>query len=199
VRRKVLASAAVIGLLAAPAGQACFLEMGVNAGFSTSDPLTIPVLVAARGAAEAERIDWFASTDEEAVRNAILFLSFLPRIAAKAPIARADGGVVFSVLQVQTGYWTRYRVAEDGGLTAEAHHAGPETGENVIAVSDSALIGVLRGSLDFDAAREMGLIRGRGAGIEAAMGTFREIVAMFEASSFGARIRSGPIPLLDRS
>jgi hypothetical protein len=195
--RRALAPIAVAAGLAATPAQACFLEMGLAGGFATSDPLTIPVLVAGREAAAEARIGWFSSTDEEAVRAAILFLSFLPRIAAETPVAEGSGRV-FSVLQVQTGYWTRYRVAADGALAVEGHHAGPEAGEDVIALADSALIEILRGSLGFEAAREAGLIRGRGATVEAAMGSFREIVAAFEASSFGARIRSGPIPLIDR-
>jgi hypothetical protein len=197
--RRALIPAVAAACIAAGSAQACFLEMGLGGGFATSDPLTIPVLVAARGAAAEERIGWFASTDAEAMRSTILFLSFLPRIAAEAPLTGAHGGRVFSVLQVQTGYWTRYRVGEDGTLTAEGHHPGPAEGEDVIAVADSALIAILRGSLDFEAAQEAGLIRGRGATVEGAMGALREIVAAFEASSFGARIRSGPIPLIDRT
>jgi hypothetical protein len=194
--RTLLSAVAVAALATGPA-DACFLEMGVTGGFVTSDPLTIPVLVAAREAAAGERIGWFSSRDAEAVRNAILFLSAVPRFAGQTPIEAGVNEPAFSVLQAQTGYWTRYKVEEGGALTAEGHRTGPGAGDAVIVVSDSAFLAILRGRLDFSDAREAGLLRGRGAAVETAMSTFEDVVAAFRASSLGARISTQPIPLID--
>jgi hypothetical protein len=196
MRRAILSAVAVAALATGPA-DACFLETGLAGGFVTSDPLTIPVLVAAREAAAGERIGWFSSRDTEAVRNAILFLSAVPRFASHAPIEAGVNKPAFSVLQAQTGYWTRYKVEDNGALTAEGHRTGPGPGDAVIVVSDSAFLAILRGRLDFADARETGLLRGRGEAVESAMSTFADMVAAFRASSLGARISTQPIPLID--
>jgi hypothetical protein len=195
--RRTLLSAVVVAALATGPADACFLEMGVAGGFVTSDPLTIPVLVAARDAAAGGRIGWFSSRDAEAVRNAILFLSAVPSFAGKTPIGAGVNKPAFSVLQAQTGYWTRYKVEDNGALAAEGHRAGPGPGDAVIVVSDSALLAILRGRLDFADARETGLLRGRGEAVESAMSTFEDMVTAFRASSLGARISTQPIPLID--
>ena len=189
--RSMLQAVAIAMLLASTPSRACFLELGMDGGLSTSDPLTIPVLVAAREQAAKERIDWFSSRDTQAVSIAVLRLSALPRILNRTPIETDAAPAAFSMIQVQTGYWTRYRIDHDGTLSAEGHRDGPAEGDVVIAVSDSALLAILRGRLDLDAARELGLVRGRGESIEAAMETLTAIVAAFRVAS-ARQVNSAP-------
>jgi hypothetical protein len=147
------------------------------------------VLVAGRAAAAEELIDWFQSSDIGAARQAVFLLSLLPRAAAKAAAPTAvERNFSFSVLQVQTGYWTRYQDTEKDKLTVEAHRSGPSPGDDVIAVSDSALIAILRGRVNFETAARLGLIQGRGESIAIAMAAFEGIVQAFGSSRSGHRI-----------
>lgn len=181
--RRIIASVAIAAsTLVPPAAYACFLETGPKGALTTSDPLTIPVLVAGRAAAAEDRIDWFRSSDVGAVRQTVFLLSLLPRTAAIAATPMVERGFSFSVLQVQTGYWTRYQGSENGALSVEAHRSGPAAGDDVIAVSDSALVAIMRGRLDFETAARFGLIQGRGDSIEIAMAAFEGIVQGFGAS-----------------
>lgn len=186
-----LAAAAM--LAAAPAG-ACYLHTGI-AGLTTGDPLAIPVLVAARSAAEAGVVVRIASGDGPALAEAVATLGYLPLLTDGARFAGAPQG--FAVLQAQTGYWARYEL--DGAtVRAEGHAAGPAPGDAVIVVPDAALLAVLLDGVPVAKLRATGLIRARGANAEVALDAFAALVEGFAASEFGLLLAANPPPRLLR-
>lgn len=175
--------AAALSLSAVPA-TACFLELGI-AGIATGDPLAIPVLIATRAAAEAGAVPVLDMADRERLNRAIMILGYVPGVLDGAKVDLPP--VTFSVLQAQSGYWSRYTIS-DGVVSAEPHSSAPGKDETVLVVSDAALLAILQGSGTAVSLSQAGAFQSRGADAGQAHDAYLELLDHFAASGIGKTI-----------
>ena len=185
---KTIALAAGVALNASGAG-ACFLEMDIGRGMVTSDPLASPVLVAARNAIDDGHAIPLDMRDKSRMSSAVALQSYLPRVIDGATVKAPQ--VRFSVLQAQSGYWTRY-VIMDGKVHTEAHRLEPGEVEAILVVADSALLPVLIGEASPEDLRRQGLVRARGVDSEKALDAFEALLASFGETRLAQRMRENP-------
>jgi len=160
---------------------------------TTVDPLSIPVLVAARDAAAEGGIAALDSRNERQLARVVATLAYLPRVVDGEAV---DGPAVrFAVLQAQSGYWSRYVVA-DGTVRAEEHLTSPGTVDAVIVVADTALLALPQEGAPLAELRDAGLVRARGAGAERSLAVFDQLLERFAQSRVGRLVTSDPSPVV---
>jgi hypothetical protein len=176
-------------ILATTQASACFLESGLGGELSTSDPLTIPVLVAARKAAESGSLTSVDMRDRSRLSRIVATLGYVPMLLDGA---RVDANRTrFAVLQAQTGYWTRYTVA-GGVVRTEPHLRGPGEVEAVLVIADAALIDVVLDGRSLEQLGNAGLVRARGEGAAQAVAAYTQLLDQFSNTSFAERLRALP-------
>jgi hypothetical protein len=176
-------------LLATTEARACFLESGLGGELTTSDPLAIPVLVAAREAADRGKLMSIDVRDRDRLSRAVAVLGYVPMIVDGLRVDVTS--IRFAVLQAQTGYWTRYTVA-DGVVRTEPHLKGPGEVDAVLVVADAALLETILGDRPLSKHREDGVLRARGRKGSQAVDSYLLILERFSDTPLAQRIREMP-------
>jgi hypothetical protein len=152
--RNARSAAGLLCLAIAPAALACGYHGDLGSYLSVVHPDSVVVAVAMRRAADRGDIG-LEDLDAPVPKQALLFDAALKLHALKAALASsaADGDppVAFSIVFVESGLWSRFRVS-DGRAQLTVHADGARNGEPTVLTGKSVLAKLVAGGISLDRA-----------------------------------------------
>lgn len=175
MKRNVMARVSVSLLLAAllaasGASSACGLEPVLNGGFTVSHPGSIEVAVAV---AKARHDGFLSPASKHPISNTRLLQKMLTDLEKlRARLVKARGATEsFSVVLVGPGLWSNFHTSGKS-ILGRYHVTGPLPGKTTVLTHHAVLIALIKGDLDIDKAKELGLITYSGGDADAIRGAF---------------------------
>ena len=157
MKKTTLIATAFFSLLGSSLASACALHTSSITGLQVSHPATITVSVATRNAMDLGTVNSLGTPGTED-KNRIL-TQIEKSFHAFGEIAEQQQvlGESFTVYLTESRLWTRFTGSETGWLV-EHHRGGPESGDTILVLSDTALQGLFDSTLSVDKAKKLQLL-----------------------------------------
>ena len=177
---------ALFSLLGTSLASACALHTSSITGLKVSHTATITVSVATRNAIDSGTVSSLGTPGTEDKDRILAQIENSFHAFGEIAEQQQVLGENFTVYLTESRLWTRFTGSETGWLV-EHHRVGPENGDTILVLSDTALKGLFDNTLSVDNAKKLQLLVADGTkeANKNALQSFQQILSTYLQSDSG--------------